>query len=26
VTVETALDLYLKPEAVTVRLLPPAKQ
>ena len=26
VTVETTLDLYLKPEAVNVRLLPPAKQ
>jgi translation initiation factor IF-1 len=26
VTVETALDLYLKPEAVNVRLLPQTKQ
>jgi len=26
VTVETKLDLYLKPEAVSVRLLPPAGQ
>jgi hypothetical protein len=26
VTVETKLDLYLKPEAVNVRLLPPEKQ
>lgn len=26
VTVETTLDLYLKPEAVNVRLQPPAKQ
>src|ERR1700722_16789658 len=25
VTVETTLDLYLKPEAMNVRLLPPAK-
>ena len=26
VTVETKLDLYLKPEAVNVRVLPPEKQ
>jgi len=26
VTVETRLDLYLKPEAVNVRLLPPEKE